>query len=240
MGAAWARNGVDAMTNFWFGPLGGTIELYSLFSPRSFSPVLWLKLDDGSGTTPQDSSGNGNHATFVDTPTWGSGYLEFDGANDGLNVAYHASLAPEHITVMGWLWIPAAQSNLDTFIARAYDGTTQPYYAHVSATGSMDFGTFGASSVNVAGQTALPTETWVHVAATHSGSEYRIWRNAVSDGVNADTTALQTNTEPLNIGYLNVNGTPGRFLGCRAHDILIFPSALTQEQIAAVMAVTEL
>lgn len=42
----------------------------------------YWKLDDGSGTTPIDSSGNGNTGLFVSTPTWTTGVinsaLDFD------------------------------------------------------------------------------------------------------------------------------------------------------------------
>ena len=48
--------------------------------------VAHWKLDDGSGTTAIDSSGNGNDGTFVGDPQWVAGKLggalDFDGDGD--------------------------------------------------------------------------------------------------------------------------------------------------------------
>jgi len=40
------------------------------------------KFDEGSGTTLEDSSGNGHHGTVAGTPTWGLGPDGFGGALD--------------------------------------------------------------------------------------------------------------------------------------------------------------
>ena len=48
------------------------------------------KLDEGSGTTAYDSSGNGNHGTLTNGPSWTSGKIggavSFDGADDYVQV----------------------------------------------------------------------------------------------------------------------------------------------------------
>ncbi len=45
--------------------------------------VGWWRLDEGSGTTAYDSSGNGRHGTLLGNPQWVTGKiggaLEFDG-----------------------------------------------------------------------------------------------------------------------------------------------------------------
>ncbi len=60
--------------------------------PAEAELVGWWKLDDGSGTTAIDSSGNGNHGTLINSPEWqtagdnvkvGSSALEFDFPTDG-------------------------------------------------------------------------------------------------------------------------------------------------------------
>jgi len=51
--------------------------------------AAWWKLDEGSGTTASDASGNGNNGTLNGDPQWVAGKLggalEFDGYSDGAN-----------------------------------------------------------------------------------------------------------------------------------------------------------
>ncbi len=58
--------------------------------------VGWWKLDEGSGTSATDSSGNNNIGTLTNGPTWVSGKkagaVNFDGADDSINAANSASL----------------------------------------------------------------------------------------------------------------------------------------------------
>src|SRR3954469_20020736 len=58
--------------------------------------VLELRLDEGSGTTAMDSSGNGNAATLVNGPVWTTGKngggMSLDGVNDNLSISNSASL----------------------------------------------------------------------------------------------------------------------------------------------------
>ncbi len=58
----------------------------TLTSPASAELVGWWKLDDGTGTTAVDSSGNGNDATVYGDPQWIDGRLDgalqFDGVDD--------------------------------------------------------------------------------------------------------------------------------------------------------------
>ena len=66
-GGAWISMG---------GPVGNTTN----------GLVGWWKLDDGSGTSAMDSSGNGNTGTLNNSPTWttsgmNGGALTFNGTN---------------------------------------------------------------------------------------------------------------------------------------------------------------
>ena len=58
--------------------------------------VAYWRLDEGSGTTANDSTGNGNDGTFNGDPQWVEGYygsaIEFDGAGDFLDCGSDPSL----------------------------------------------------------------------------------------------------------------------------------------------------
>ncbi len=68
---------------------------------------VWNFEEEG-GITAYDTSGNGNHGTLINTPTWiqsihGTG-LKFDGTSEYVNVPYSASLNPgANLTMMAWI-----------------------------------------------------------------------------------------------------------------------------------------
>ena len=88
-------------------------------------PVLYLdagntKSYPGSGTTWTDLSGNGNHGTLVNGPTYNSangGSIVFDGVNDYASVTYAASLnTPTGATYS--LWMKNTSSFAGEFLSR--------------------------------------------------------------------------------------------------------------------------
>src|SRR5512134_279647 len=58
--------------------------LFAFTAPQYFSQTLvgWWKMDEGSGTTLFDSSGNANNGTTVGSPVWGTGVI-----NQALNLS---------------------------------------------------------------------------------------------------------------------------------------------------------
>ena len=68
--------------------------------------VAHWKFDDGSGTSAADASGNGNTATLINTPTWGTGKI-----NDGLGfdktseeyATTPISISGGDVTVLCWV-----------------------------------------------------------------------------------------------------------------------------------------
>ena len=70
--------------------------------------VGWWRLDDGSGTTAADSSGNGNDGTIQGDPQWVAGKvggaLEFDGDGDYVDCGNDAVFdITEEITLSVWI-----------------------------------------------------------------------------------------------------------------------------------------
>jgi hypothetical protein len=90
---------------------GKPYHMGNLWSFSTGEMVAWWKFDDGSGTVLTDSSGNGYDGTILGNPTWktgsqygGSGYLDFDGSDDYVDVNYlpDAFLFPAQYTVSAW------------------------------------------------------------------------------------------------------------------------------------------
>ena len=112
------------------------------FVESSFGPVGNWTLNEGSGTTAADSSGNGNNGTLVNGPTWlssascerGASCLGFDGSNDRIDVPSSSSLNIRGpLTVTAWINlidIPPSgeQQNIYNFPAAVAKGPTNTQY----------------------------------------------------------------------------------------------------------------
>ncbi|MCJ7673795.1 MAG: hypothetical protein MUO33_01430, partial [Sedimentisphaerales bacterium] len=81
------------------------LSLISTSSGQPVDPNLvgWWKLDEASGTTAADSSGNAHNGTLNGNPQWVTGYfggaLEFDGGGDYVEISYSSKLALKEFTV---------------------------------------------------------------------------------------------------------------------------------------------
>jgi hypothetical protein len=76
-------------------------------SASSTGLVGYWALDDGTGTTAADSSGNGNTGTLINGPTWTIGKigqaLAFDGLTNYVNIPSTAALNAYPLTVAVWM-----------------------------------------------------------------------------------------------------------------------------------------
>ena len=152
------------------------IALGLLVTMSSFAdtgPVGWWKFDEGSGTTAADSSGYANTGTLVSSPVWttgiiGSGALTFDGSTNYVNVPNTSgSLDNLHSTGMTVAaWIKATASGGGGGGAGRILNKAGWFFALNAA--NVRF-TDGDTSAYMTSSSAIPINTWVHVAATWNG-----------------------------------------------------------------------
>ena len=178
------------------------------------TPVVKYALDEGTGTTAADSSGNGYNAVLQNGPTWVSGTsgtaLNFDGRDDTLFLSNSTGLntVSTSITVMAWVYRNANQSGDIAVLARQVGST---YYEHyllgfkdgkylwfVNTTSGYSDMTLGA---------AAPTGQWVHVAGTYDGSTVRFYVNGVQQFSSPHSGTFATDTTGLTIGAAHNDGT---------------------------------
>ena len=107
----------------------------ALTSTAKADIVGWWRLDDGSGTTAVDSSGNGNDGTLRGDPQWVAGTvdgaLHFDGDDDVEVATASSALKSASLTVAawvktdpstsGWSWVAAQGDNYGLVVNRFGD-----------------------------------------------------------------------------------------------------------------------
>lgn len=170
---------------------GGHIDITMDKSAGSTGvPVGWWKLDDASGTTAVDSSGNGNNGTLVNMypPTdwvtgWIDGALDFDGWNDYVNCGNDSSLRiTSRITVAAWVKTRDCGDNSHNPYVIKGD---HAYALQQGWNNYIEFfiydGDWYAAMYHVTGSF---NNVWHHLAGTYNGSQVKLY----VDGVLRDTT----------------------------------------------------
>ena len=227
------------------------------------SVVLWYKMDETSGTTAADSSGNGRNGTVTIAGTGtaafstnhqvGTGALNLTSANNtnGAYVVVPASLnamgATTAITIATWVNITT-----DRAWARVFDfnnSSTTGYmflttYQNQATPNSVRFAITMTNNMGeqvISGPARLSTGVWHHIAvvlgagATYTGTLY-------VDGASVGTNMAMT-LRPSNLGN-TANNSIGRsaftadpYLSGLVDDFRVYNRALTGAEITALYAI---
>jgi len=202
----------------------------------------WL-LDEGTGATTADATGNGNDGTLMGAPNWVAGWsgnaLEFNGSSTYVNCGNDESLNVEVFSVSFWCNIPSTQG-WNHMISRGQHGAS-------GSPGSVNWGvmmydaqetilfeTF--NNTNWTGITAATTAgEWHHVVATYDGDMMQIYH----DGQLANTTSgigiLLDESRAFLIGARSDAGSAGGFFNGSIDEVGYFNAILEPEDIEAIM-----
>ncbi len=200
--------------------------------------VAYWKLDDGSGTTATDASGNGYHGTLVNMnpgTDWVSGKigvaLDFDGSNDYVDIG--SGLSPlTDFTVAAW--VNPVKSDVDLhIISKGNNGTnTQWELTTSTVSGQVDFRAWssGTGPSGVRSTLSLPVGSWTHVVGTYDGTTWRIYWNGVLDNTSTMPGPVAT-AYNIYIGAVDIVGSPGQFWEGLIDDVRIYDRVLTDSEI---------
>jgi hypothetical protein len=175
------------------------------------------RFDEGSGTTANDQSGNGNDGTLINDPTWAiginNGALQFDGIDDHVNCGNDPSLnVTDAVTIAYWLeWRETEVLSLSMYINGAYNGSGPTV--------------------------ALADGDWHHIALTYDGTNkkgYYDRQEVFSEGASGAIDVSGNNFlvgegHPASAGY---TGCPDGLID----DVQVYNRALTQEEIQLMMS----
>jgi len=206
-------------------------------------------LDDGSGTTARDSSGNGNNGTLMGDPKWVAGQLggalSFDGTQDYVDCGSNSSLHPtDAITMAAWFMIDSGVSH-NCFIMSFGGGWNDPGYHIFYHSGYNAFrpGLQRAGEKTEFDNTAPSKDEWHHIALTWDTHGDKVMRLYI-DGEPQPVTGRFNG--PIGApgynywigGYANTSRDPTNyqsFLG-KIDDVRVYSRALRDVEILGVMA----
>ena len=193
--------------------------------------------EEGSGGATADASGNGNNGTIAGA-TWSSqgrtgSALSFDGVNDLVTIPDSASLDVTRITMMAWVRPTVLSGWRTALMKEATGGLAYVLYAHDNAPKPAGYLSIGNGDRLIDGTSALPLNTWSHLAVTYDGASMRIYVNGVLVRSRARTGNIATTAQPLRIGG---NTVWGEYFGGLIDDVRLYNRALTLAEIQGDMA----
>jgi chitodextrinase len=200
--------------------------------------VAAYSFNEGSGTTVNDASGNGNNgtisgATWTTAGKYGSA-LVFNGRSSRVNINDSASLhLTSGMTLEAWVsassvptfWQDVIYKENDIYFLEAGSGVTN----HPPAVGAS----FLANGDQfLAGTSALKLNTWTHLAATYDGATLLFYVNGIQVASRAMTDSLTSSTQPLQIGG---DAAFGQYFKGTIDEVRIYNRALAATEIQSDM-----
>jgi fibronectin type 3 domain-containing protein len=207
--------------------------------------LVRLKLDETTGATASDSSGNNSAATLVNGPVWTTGKLnggvDLDGTDDYLSLPTGVVSGLTNCTIATWVYLDAL-SNWSRIFDFGTGATVNMFLTPANgANGRVRFAiTTGGNGAEkqITGPSALPTGAWTHVAVTLDSTGLGIlYINGVEVGRNSSMltpAALGTTTQ----NYLGKSQYNDPYLKGRLDDFRIYTRALDAGEISSLSQAT--
>ncbi|HOW71053.1 MAG TPA: chitobiase/beta-hexosaminidase C-terminal domain-containing protein [Phycisphaerae bacterium] len=139
--------------------------------------VSWWRLDESSGDSASDATGNGNTVMLVNGPTWTSGKignaLSFDGTDDYGSVDSFSTSLSGDMTMALWVKWTAVGAKRIVIISNVAGNNLE---LRLNGNGTFGLDNSGGIPVEITSTGTCADETWHHIAVTRSGSPNPIWK----------------------------------------------------------------
>ena len=243
----WVKGEALYLSNFTvpstpLTPAGGSPAgvLTSLLTCQGTGAIVDAKLN-----TPNVITANGGVTTtsLKTSPSYtdnGPGYWEFDGVDDGITIPYTPNLAFTDAILSCEAWIYA-----DTLVDGGKEfsiinkrgnnqtqNTNRPYVLGVNGDGRIRWILDGATTVCDTATGLIQTGQWYHIAATHDGTDAKIYVNGVLNTTQSSGTSSLDDTGdiPTRIGWRYKNSGINYNDGSIG-EVRVYPRALTAAQV---------
>ena len=217
---------------------GALIFCVALTGTGKADLVGWWRLDEGSGTTATDRSGNGNDGALQGDPQWVlgriSGALQFDGVDDWVEVPHAEILTVDNeVTVMAWInaerHTGPGGATWQGILAKSND--PRSYSLYTEASGVLHFSTAGVGTLST---DQVELNEWAHVAALVINGGHTYYINGEPAGTSGSGIGLPGTQDTAAFLIGDTHEGSREFLG-KIDDVRIYSRGLTQEEIQIAM-----
>jgi hypothetical protein len=208
--------------------------------------VLWLPMDEGSGTIAYDYSGYGNNGTLYSgyticsnpptsgCPTWVDGKigkaLSFDGVNDYVRISESPSLKiTRAITIEAWVYPTKVADLWQQIVGKRDANNIGGYLLQLTASNRFIFYIYSGGWRWIYATTLPANNTWFHVLGTFDGSSLKIYVNGNLEGTIPFSGTINDVTSDVSIGN-SYAGSSEYFNGI-VDEVRIYNRALSEEEI---------
>jgi YD repeat-containing protein len=213
----------------------------SLALPGAGGPAGWWELNQSSGTTVTDSTGNGHTGTATGV-TWSGGAASFTGTT-GQQLATSGPVLDTDgsFTVAAWVNMAGNTTSTQTVAAQAAGTNSGFYLKYDSGLGEWTFTRPSTDTTNPSwpvgshAATAASTGTWTFLTGTYNVNTgtLQLYVNGSSSGTTtgSDSTPFASQG-PLLIGRSKFNGNAADLFDGQITDVQVYQRALSANEVS--------
>lgn len=220
--------------NFPTGGNSAALDIQEVRINGTAAPTLHWKLDETTGTTAADSSGNANAGTVAGTSTWATGKLagalDLDGTSGRVTAASLPTVATDNVTMSAWIkW--DGSTSADQIVAYNGNTATNGYGIMLRASNSNRLTILLGGVAFVASSVTPTVGEWTLVTATRRSGTWRLYVNGENVNVTSSGSTPNGPGGAFRVGAIP-QGAAGFFNGA-VDDVKVWESALTDDEIRA-------
>jgi len=195
------------------------------------NPLGYWELDETSGTTALDSSGNGNNGTYVGGITQGtsgafsgSSAVLFDGSTGYVDLGGIWSGANE-LTIETWVNVSSSTGGFQAVVS----SLALSQFAHLQLSDIGNITTYtDTGTLNFNNISQNPVDDWRHIALVAESGNSKIYIDGIEVSSNTATFASVNSASSIRIGS---GYAGGRFFNGLIDDVAIYDHALSSADI---------
>ena len=202
------------------------------------APLAWYRFGEGSGTTVNDSAGNGYSGTIFGGATFGTGIsggdLVFNGTSGSVSLGNPAGLnITGTITLAAWIYPRSRsgiQDGIQDIVGRSYNLSLGQETVLRVNNGSYQIGAWNGN--NYFASATMPPgdlDTWVYLVGVYDGSAWRLYRDGTLVASSASTVGALQVAENWTVGSSAVSN---RYFEGSIDEVRIYNAALSAAQVA--------
>ena len=212
------------------------ISLAIFSKAQAATPIAWWKMDDGTGTTTVDSSGNGYNATIYGATstlwTMGemSGALSFNGTDNYAATSSAVDIGGSQMTIS--MWVNPTVANQETYIGNMRWNSVSGYALNFS-NGVFYWGNGTSQQVWYTG-VHTPSNKWTLLTITMDGTSLDYYVNGILATTTPETLSgnVGNGLYSLKIGKDPDPNNNLYYFNGSLDDIKIFSQALSASDLA--------